>query len=268
MKTITKLFLISCILIFCGCGDTYQANDISIKKDTQIGHTPVNVGIEPNIEVNNNKETIAEESEKSKDNSSLSDAKSIELENENKELKKQISDLQKQINRLEEKIGDKEDVENYDTTNESEEKIYYLSDIEDIGVQGDSIYCTFLDFKNYSKDNIGEYHNNGLIFFAKNSNTDVLSKSFYNNGKYKTISGTIALAQATKDTSSTAILRIYGINSDQSITDVYTSKVFTNGITPDDFNNIDISTYECVKIEVTFNDGDPTAIGLYDSYFK
>lgn len=256
------------ITVLSGCGNTYQADKMNINdySTSTMQNGKTNVDVPLTITVNKNEyENLQQEND--------------DLEKENEDLKNQISELKESISQLEEKVNglsssgsdSNNTIENTDTktsnTNENN-SISYLSDIEDIGIQGEGLYCFFDDFKNNSKDNIGEYHNNGLIFRAKNSVTDILSKSYYNNGKYKTISGTVALAQSTKDTKSTAILRIYGINNDQSIETVFTSKEFTTGIVPELFNDIDISQYESVKIEVTFNEGDPTAIGLYDAYFK
>lgn len=215
------------------------------------------------------------------DNKAINEEYTQKLESENNELQKansdyltQIDELKKQIEVLDGQVKKLTDTSNNSestvesSTTESSDSVYYLSDLEDIGIEGENFYCYFGEFKEFSKDNLGNYHNNGLIFFAKGMETNVLSKSYYNNGKYKTISGTVALSQVTKDTQSTATLRVYGIKDDQSIETIYTSKEFIAGVTPDDIGEKDISAYEIIKVEVTFIDGYSTAIGLYDAYFK
>lgn len=191
------------------------------------------------------------------------------LKSENEKYISQIKELEKEIEEGTKKSSETGSTEHNEVTAEPSDQKKFLSNIEELGTQGDDdFYCTFGTMEYYSSDNIGNYHNNGLIFIAKNKNQSILSKTYYNNGKYNTINGTIALTQETKDTQSVAVFRIYGIKADQSIETLYTSKKITNSVVPEQFSDIDISPYEIIKVEVTFNDGDLAAIGLYDAYFE
>lgn len=261
-----KICIILLVLVVLnGCGNTYNAEKMDINdysnNTTQMGKTNVDVPLTITV----NKEEYESLQQK---NSDLETEKNT-LKDKVTELENKIDNLEKRINEVSVDKNNENDVkETFEDKAMTEQKIF-LSNVEELGTQGDDdFYCTFGTIEHYSNDNIGNYHNNGLIFIAKNKVQSILSKTYYNNGKYNTISGTVALTQETKDTESTAVFRIYGIKTDQSVEIVYTSKEFTNSIVPEQFNDIDISSYESIKVEVTFNDGYLTAIGLYDAYFN
>lgn len=197
------------------------------------------------------------------------------LKSENNELKQSNKKLQEDVDQIKKLLDDKNNIpqesnlHNEETDNKSS-TIYYLSEIEELGTQGESPFCYFeKNFTEFAKDNTGTQHSNGLIFYGHYVNS--LSKTYYNNGKYKSLGGTFGLTQAHKDAKLMATLKIYGIRSDNSSETVYTSIAISNSILPVSFKDLDISQYEIVKIETYFDDsngGDYTAVGLYDSYFK
>lgn len=107
------------------------------------------------------------------------------------------------------------------------------------------------------RDNTGFEHYHGCSFYE--------TAEFLLNGRYSTMSGTIALTEASKSTKSTGWYEIYG---DGKL--LYTSEKMTGGILPISFN-IEISNVNMLKIVskgVTSDWSDTKEVVFYDTILK